>query len=230
MSERNRRSAPPSEAEPALRTGAEGSAATDLAQIGSAVSAARTTQPGTPPPINSTQFLVALALLRGLREHLAGWEPELIDAARAHGASWADLAPALGVASRQAAERRALRLRPGDNAAAATGDQRVSAERDRRAGQRAVNTWARHNAADLRQLAGQISALTDLPTNAAADLDALRTALGQHDPATLLTPLADTRPHLAANHPTLTEQLDTLDANTASVRRRSTAQRHTGAH
>src|ERR1700736_4316686 len=99
----------------------------DLARIGAAVDAARTAGAA---PVGSTQFLVALALLRDLREHIASWEPELIDAARSRGVSWADLAPALGVASRQAAERRALRLRPSADGRARTGDQRLRAERD----------------------------------------------------------------------------------------------------
>src|SRR5437763_16030294 len=59
-----------------------------------------------------TDALAALTLLRHLREELAEWEPRLIAAAREHGASWIQLAPALGVASRQAAERRYLRPRP----------------------------------------------------------------------------------------------------------------------
>src|SRR3954454_3421946 len=105
------------------------------------------------------QLLAALAVLRLLREELAAWEPELITAARAAGASWVALAPALGVASRQAAERRYLRLRPSDTGEA-TGEARVRAERDRRAGDRAVAGWARENSATLRELAGQVSAAT----------------------------------------------------------------------
>ena len=53
-----------------------------------------------PDAARAAVLLEALALLRGLREHIAGWEPELITAARAAGASWAQLAPALGVTSR----------------------------------------------------------------------------------------------------------------------------------
>src|ERR1700759_2917725 len=56
-------------------------------------------------------FIAALTALRELRGVLAGWEPELVEAARAAGVSWALLAPALGVTSRQAAERRYLRTR-----------------------------------------------------------------------------------------------------------------------
>src|SRR5687768_1547459 len=88
-------------------------------------------------------LLDALVALRGLRAHLDAWEPALIEAARISGATWADLALALGVASRQAAERRYLRLRrPEPGQAGLTRDERVLAERDRRAGDRAVTVWA----------------------------------------------------------------------------------------
>jgi hypothetical protein len=59
---------------------------------------------------DSERLLEALVRIRAVREHLAEWEPRLIDQARAVGVSWAQLAPALGVASRQAAERRYLRI------------------------------------------------------------------------------------------------------------------------
>ncbi len=62
---------------------------------------------------SSEQVLAALLVLREAREQLAEWEPGLIEAAREAGASWADLAHPLGVSSRQAAERRYLRVRPG---------------------------------------------------------------------------------------------------------------------
>ena len=105
-------------------------------------------------------------LLRQVREQLAGWETGLIETARDAGASWADLAHPLGVASRQAAERRYLRGRPGP--AGTTGEQRVTATRQARAADRTTASWARANAADLRRLAGQITALTDLPAAPAA--------------------------------------------------------------
>ncbi|MFF9011265.1 hypothetical protein ACF087_36550 [Streptomyces goshikiensis] len=57
--------------------------------------------------------MAALLMLREVREELAGWESALIETARGEGASWAGLAGPLGVGSRQAAERRHLRLRPG---------------------------------------------------------------------------------------------------------------------
>ena len=47
-----------------------------------------------------------------IRDQLAGWEAGLVETARAAGATWADLAHPMGVASRQAAENRYLRRRP----------------------------------------------------------------------------------------------------------------------
>ncbi|GGO80596.1 type III effector protein [Wenjunlia tyrosinilytica] len=154
------------------------------------------------------QALASLMLLRQVRERLAGWETGLIETARDAGASWADLASPLGVASRQAAERRYLRGRPGP--AGTTGEQRVTATRQARAADRNTATWAHRNAADLRRLAGQITALTDLPPAARRPLDELHAALAHNDPADLIAPLTATRPHLAAAHPDLAARLDTL--------------------
>ncbi|MET7568342.1 type III effector protein [Streptomyces sp. NPDC005492] len=154
------------------------------------------------------QVLASLMLLRQVREQLAGWETGLIETARDAGASWADLADPLGVASRQAAERRYLRGRPGP--AGSTGEERVQATRERRAARRTTASWARANAADLRRLAGQITALTDLPKAARGPLGELHTALAQDDPAELIRPLNAARPHLATAHPGLAAQLDML--------------------
>lgn len=168
-----------------------------LAAIDEAVRTARSAPtPATAPQGSSTEALAALLLLRELREQLAGWEPAFIETARDAGASWADLAHPLGVTSRQAAERRYLRVRPGSPGA--TGEQRVQTIRDRRAADRTVTAWARSNAADLRQLAGQITALDTLPADTRADLSA---ALAHSDPALLLAPLARTHAHLAPSTP-----------------------------
>ncbi|WP_369265183.1 type III effector protein [Streptomyces sp. R35] len=163
--------------------------------------------PDAPGP-GPEQALASLMLLRQVREQLAGWETGLIETARDAGASWADLAHPLGVASRQAAERRYLRGRPGP--AGTTGEQRVQATRERRAAERTTATWARHNAADLRRIAGQIAALTDLPTTAHLPLSQLHAALAHDDPAELIHPLNAARPHLTTTHPDLAVQLDTL--------------------
>ncbi|WP_424863895.1 type III effector protein [Streptomyces sp. MMS24-I29] len=154
------------------------------------------------------QALASLMLLRQVREQLAGWETGLIETARDAGASWADLAHPLGVTSRQAAERRYLRGRPGP--AGTTGEQRVTATRQARATRRNTATWARRNAAALRSLAGQITALTDLPPTARLPLGELHAALAHDDPADLIAPLTATRPHLAVTHPGLAAQIDTL--------------------
>ncbi|MEW2391697.1 type III effector protein [Streptomyces venezuelae] len=155
------------------------------------------------------QALASLMLLRQVREQLAGWETGLIETARDAGASWADLAAPLGVASRQAAERRYLRGRPG--AAGTTGEQRVAATRQARAADRATATWARTHAADLRRLAGQITALDDLAPRARSAQTALHAALGATDAAELVTPLADVRPYLDARHSGLAASLDALE-------------------
>jgi hypothetical protein len=163
-------------------------------------------------------LLATLGELRLIREELAAWEPELISAARAAGASWVALAPALGVASRQAAERRYLRLRPSDSGER-TGEARVDAERDRRAGDRAVADWARRNSAILRQLAGRVSALDGLGPAAQESADRLGAALGDDDPATLLPPLAAARPHLAGEHAGLADELGEISEQAARLRR-----------
>ncbi|MET7641376.1 type III effector protein [Streptomyces sp. NPDC005438] len=160
--------------------------------------------------------LEAVARLRELRDQLGRWEPMLIEMARSAGASWADLASPLGVASRQAAERRYLRVRPG--VPGATREERVRATRNQRAADRSINIWARANAADLRQLAGQITSLTDLPAEARPPVAQLADALGGDDAATLVEPLADTQAHLEGPHPELAARVDTLARHTERLR------------
>ncbi|GAA4931117.1 type III effector protein [Streptomyces coeruleoprunus] len=168
---------------------------------------------------SSEQALAALLTLREVRRQLADWEHGLIEAARTAGASWADLAGPLGVASRQAAERRYLRLRPGDRGT--TGEERVKATRDRRAADRTVSAWARHNAADLRRLAGRITALDDLPGRARSPLGHLERALADDDPACLLGPLTATGPHLRRRHPEPAARVDDIVRRTDELRRAS---------
>jgi len=160
------------------------------------------------PP--AEDVVAALAVLRHLRDELAGWEHELITSARAGGASWVQLAPALGVASRQAAERRYLRLRP-SSSGETTAEGRVRAERDRRAGDRAVTAWARKNSAVLRALAGEVTAATGT--------GAVSAALGDDDAAALLSPLADARAALTGGHAGLAARVETVTADAERVRR-----------
>jgi hypothetical protein len=180
----------------------------DLVGLAAAVTAAT----------SSEEFLPALRHLHLLRAAIDALEPELIDAARHAGASWQALAPALGVASRQAAERRYLRLIPATTEqAGSTRDQRVQRVRDLRAGTRAVNGWANDNTADLRRLAAQITALDDLDPTSTEHIDRLNGALGATDAVALPELLAAVRQHLD-NHPALARQIDTVTADTARVR------------
>ncbi len=174
------------------------------------------------------QVLAALARLRWAQDELESAEHRLITAARAAGVSWQALAPALGLASRQAAERRYLRLTPAEDAGDdRTQDDRVRAERDRRAAHRAVTRWANDHTADLRRLAGRITALTDLGDAAAPDLGRLNDALAGTDAGALPGLLADTHRHLG-DHPELADQSDTVVSHTDRVRRRTQQRRDRG--
>ncbi|MGW1892399.1 type III effector protein [Streptomyces sp. NPDC002004] len=197
-----------------------------LHAIDEAVRAAETSPPGQADgrgQTSSEQALSALLLLRQLRDQLGGWEAGLIETARDAGASWADLAHPLGVASRQAAERRYLRIRPG--AHGTTGEQRIQATRDHRAANRTVTDWARRNAADLRQLAGQITALSDLPAEADIPLSCLADALADDDAAHLVDPLAGTHTHLKEGHPDLAARIATITRHTDRLRQDSNDRR-----
>jgi hypothetical protein len=116
-----------------------------------------------------------------------------------------------------------LRVRPGNPGT--TGEQRVQATRDSRAADRTVTAWARANAADLRRLAGQITALTDLPAAACTPLDELTAALDDNDAAALIGPLAVTHAYLASDHPDLAARVDDAARHTARLREHSGEQR-----
>jgi hypothetical protein len=156
-----------------------------------------------------------------VREQLTKYEPQLIEAARRRGVSWAQLASALGVASRQATERRYLRLSPNDADPMLNAEQRVRSVRDQRAGDRAVATWARQNAGDLRRLAGQITSLDDLDPAVQASVDRVGVALGEDDSVALLEPLAAARADLSQGHPALAERISEVADQTDEVRQGS---------
>ena len=193
---------------------------TAAATISATVTAAAATpgHPGASADVTAGDLLDALVLLRWVQGELAVIEPVLIAAARRAGVSWQSLAPALGVASRQAAERRYLRLAPAiAGTADSTGDERVRAERDRRAGHREVARWANDNTADLRRLAGQITGLADLSDDAAVPIDRLHRALADADASALPGLLADAREHLH-RHPDLADQIGSVTARAEEVR------------
>ncbi|MGW4804743.1 hypothetical protein [Kitasatospora sp. NPDC004272] len=202
-------------------------AAAALAAIDEAVRTAQ--EPGTPtadrPDPRPEPALAALTLLRELRAQLAGWEAGLVEDARAAGATWADLARPMGVASRQAAENRYLRLRrTGTTPAPGTGAERVKAVRDHRAAERSVSTWAREHAAELRVLAAQLTGI-GLAPGARPAQETLTAALGTADAADLLTPLSGMRPHLGADHDHLAARLDALADRTGRLRDASNRRR-----
>jgi len=176
-------------------------------------------------------LLATLTALHRLRQYLDQWEPVLVDAARARGVTWAEIAPTLGLASRQAAERRYLRLKPhAADLPGTTRERRVQAARDRRSGDRAVAGWARDNAAALRQLAGQVTALPSDSTNpssadAAPAIDRLRDALGGDDAAELIQPLAAAGPKLRDSHPGLADEITTITRTADTIRTSDLARR-----
>ncbi|WP_043473780.1 hypothetical protein [Kitasatospora sp. MBT66] len=220
MSEKSRRAAP--DASPPVEPVSFLAAAAALAAIDDAVRTAQ--NPVSRPPAASDtregpdQALAALVLLRELRGRLAGWEAGLVETAREAGATWADLAHPMGVASRQAAENRYLRLKPAAAASpSGTGAERVKAVRDRRAADRSVTVWARENAAELRVLAARITTAALAPDARPAQA-ALTTALAATDPADLIEPLTAVRPHLGTGHDDLAARLDTLTHHTTQLR------------
>lgn len=185
--------------------------------------------PGALEAADADQLLATLTTLHQLRAYFDHWEPILIDAARGRGATWAEIAPTLGLASRQAAERRYLRLKPhAGDAPGITRESRVQAARDRRAGDRAVAGWARDNAAVLRELAGQVTALSgdpSIPGPSEADIAGLRDALGGDDPSDLVQPLAAAGPGLRAGHPVLADRIASIAETADSIRTNDRARR-----
>ncbi|MFF2078041.1 type III effector protein [Kitasatospora sp. NPDC058162] len=221
MSEKSRRAAP--DASPFAGPASFLAAAAALAAIDDAVRTAQNpaSQSPTVPDEHSgpEQALAALVLLRELRGQLAGWEAGLVESAREAGATWADLAHPMGVASRQAAENRYLRLKPaaGDASRSGTGAERVKAVRDRRAADRSVTLWARDHAAELRVLAAQVSTAALAPGARPAQA-AVTAALGAADPTDLIEPLAAVRPHLGTGQGDLATRLDALTHHTTRLR------------
>lgn len=199
-----------------------------LDQVAQAVRRATAPASGLPGEGNGEETLRALAALHELRAHLLAWEPTLIEAAREQGVSWAGLAPVLGVGTRQAAERRYLRLRP-SQAQGLTREERVRATRDERAGDRAVAAWARANASELRRIAGQVSSVSGLTRSGRRRARTLATSLTDDDPTSLLEPLADMHTDLAADHTGLAEQVDEVGRQVRRVRRETQRRRGTAA-
>ncbi|MGP4004452.1 hypothetical protein [Streptomyces sp. 8N706] len=122
----------------------------------------------TPGDLTETDLLAALLVQRALRDKLQIDEGRLIAAARRKNITWARLAPALEVRSRQSAERRYLQLRrdlDGIVGHPLTQSDRVEAartQRDRKAEQR----WAADHSIEIVALARRLAAVPGLQQRA----------------------------------------------------------------
>jgi hypothetical protein len=86
-----------------------------------------------------------------------------------------------------------------------------------------VAAWARENSASLRELAGQVTAASDVPASGRGTVDQVRDALADNDPAALLSPLAGAQTHLAQRHASLAARIGTVTEQAEQLRvRRST--------
>ncbi|MFI6541571.1 hypothetical protein ACIBHY_54600 [Nonomuraea sp. NPDC050547] len=123
------------------------------------------------------QGLAALLVIRQLREDLQEGEGYVIESLRAQGVTWAQLAPALEVRSRQSAERRYLSLCGDPSGHAGTTRDRVAATRDHRAAQRAGQAFIAGHADRLREVGRRLADLGDLQQRADAAAAAIHRAV-----------------------------------------------------
>ncbi|MCX4537953.1 hypothetical protein [Streptomyces sp. NBC_01669] len=107
-------------------------------------------------------------MIRALREKLLEDERRFIVAARRKRVTWARLADALELRSRQAAERRYPQLRTDIdklNGSALTQQARIEYARDQR-DRLAERAWAVNNASEIRELAERLLNVPDLQDRA----------------------------------------------------------------
>ncbi|MET9205390.1 hypothetical protein ABZW38_09535 [Streptomyces bacillaris] len=126
--------------------------------------------------ITDTELLASLLVIRALREKLQEDERRLIAAARRKKVTWARLAEALELRSRQAAERRYLQLRSDlDEHAGSplTQQSRIDYARDQRSRQ-IERDWAVQRGNEIRQLAQRLLQVPDLQERADRSLLARR--------------------------------------------------------
>jgi hypothetical protein len=118
-----------------------------------------------------TVVRAALAELAGLRRALDAAEGDLIDAARRQGTGWGEIAAALGLRSRQAAEQRRLRL-------AGPEQRNPGPAREHRRGQRVVDDAAGETIVSLRM--ATLTTLRRLDRDPDWDARDARAALVRH--------------------------------------------------
>ncbi|MFE2095142.1 hypothetical protein [Streptomyces sp. NPDC059460] len=127
--------------------------------------------------LTETDLLASLLVIRALREKLLEDERRYIAAARRKKVTWARLADALELRSRQAAERRYLQLRTDIdelNGSALTQQERIECARDQR-DRLAERAWAVNNASEIRELAERLLNVPDLQDRADRSASAQRT-------------------------------------------------------
>ncbi|MDL5199528.1 hypothetical protein [Streptomyces sp. ALI-76-A] len=117
------------------------------------------------PDATDADLLAALLAIRMLREKLDHDELKLTSLARTKKITWARIAQWQELSGRQAAERRHLQLsraytRP-DGTVPRTQSERVEQARERRS-RRAERDWARQHAQQIRRIAAQLAAISDL--------------------------------------------------------------------
>jgi hypothetical protein len=89
-----------------------------------------------------------------------------------------------------------------------------------------VSDWARQNSAALRTLAGQVTALEGLGPAAQQRAAEVGEALGNDDPASLLSPLAAAQPYLGDQHGPLARELGIVAEHADRARRDATDRRN----
>jgi hypothetical protein len=155
------------------------------------------------PPSTRDAAIDALADVSLLRAALDEFERGAIDKARAGGASWAEVAAALGLASRQAAEQRRARLGggAGDRSAAGTSHKR------------------QHFIDSLRQSLANLYNLLENPQNGPESLARQTIAIALDAPPGQLIDLAklvvDDLRHQARTNPRTTAALSRVAALTS---------------
>ncbi|MFJ8848377.1 hypothetical protein ACIRFF_36450 [Streptomyces cyaneofuscatus] len=119
------------------------------------------------PEASETDVLAALLVLGTLRDKLLDDELMLITLARSYRVTWTRIADALGMKSRQSAERRHLQLSKSsaDDTRPCTQNERVEQARERRR-RRAERDWALANAGLIRTTALALTAIPDLQERA----------------------------------------------------------------
>ncbi|MEV7114390.1 hypothetical protein [Streptomyces anulatus] len=120
------------------------------------------------PEASETDVLAALLVLGTLRDKLLDDELMLITLARSYGVTWARVADALEMKSRQSAERRHLQLSQStraDGSRPRTQNERVEHTRERRR-RRAERGWALLNAGIIHTTAQALTAIPDLQERA----------------------------------------------------------------